>query len=326
MADMHQRVRTRDLDDSAFAVSPAGLNWGQRIAAFKRALQRIIASEASLRCAGVAFFGFMSLFPAIAAAMMLFGLFLDGGIINQIMAQMAPLMPESVESILNERLETLNSQDAPVLGIGLVLTLGFALWSGSRGVNALTYALTRAYREEDERSFIRGALMSLGLTLGAFVMMGIILVALAVLPAAFAILPLGRFTEQIVLLLRWPVIAVLVFAAVMLLFRVAPHRRAAKWRWLLPGALLASLLWLAGSYLFSFYVENFGSYDATFGALAAVVVLLLWFYYSAMIFVLGAMVNAELELETVKDSTRGPSRPVGERDAYVADHLAEKEQ
>jgi membrane protein len=142
-----------------------------------------------------------------------------------------------------------------------------------------------------------------------------------VVPAAVQLLPIPRFAETIALWARWPVLAIIAFAASVILFKVAPDRSDPKFRWVVPGAALTTFLWLVASILFSLYVENFASYDATFGSLAAAVVLLLWIYYSVLIFVFGSRFNAELELQTKRDSTTSFERPIGDRGAYVADNV-----
>ncbi len=319
-------MKSVEQDDGGdmFTATPAALSTSRIWRATKRAGLRVFSSEAGLRSAGVAFYGFLSLFPAIAAAAILFGFFLDRSIIESTLDTLSPLLPSGPEEIVQSQLNNLENRDNTSLGWGLLLTLGFALWSGSRGTNAMVYAVTRAYQEDGERTFVKGALLSFGLTLMTYVLAAITIFAIAIIPIVIQLFPLPSFLESAAKWLRWPVIAALILIATIVFYRLAPFRRAASFRWILPGALFATLLWLVGSYAFSLYVENFGSYDATFGSLAAVVVLLLWLYYSAMIFVFGAMLNGELELETLKDTTRGAPRPVGERGAYVADHVTDR--
>ena len=109
-----------------------------------------------------------------------------------------------------------------------------------------------------------------------------------------------------------------------LLYRYGPNRRAPKWQWVTAGSMAATLLWVAASALFSWYVGTFATYDATYGPLGTVVAIMMWFFVTAYAVLLGAELNAELELQTVRDSTDGPPRPLGRRGAYVADHVAEE--
>jgi len=311
-------------EEDQFAASPVALSVPRLWHGIQRAVKRIISSEAGLRCAGVAFYGFLSLFPAIAAAVILFGLFLDKFIIDGIVNAMAPLIPPGPEEILTTQLVKLESTEDENLGWGLLITFAFALWSGSRGTNAMVYAVNRAYRQKSDRGFFAGVVVSISLTLLAFLMAAVTILVIAVFPVIIQFASLPPAFETYANWLRWPVIAVLILVTTVLFYRIAPLRRSAKYRWIFPGAITASVLWLIASYGFSFYVENFGSYDVTFGSLAAVVVLLLWFYYSSMIFVFGAIINAELELETLRDTTIGTTRPVGKRGAFVADNIIDE--
>lgn len=274
---------------------------------FIDAAWRVFSSEASLGCAGVAFFGFLSLFPAIAAAVIVFGILLDDAIIGGILDMAGPLMPDGPEAILRDRLDALSRQPVQGLGVGLAVSLAFAFWAGSRGVNALVFALTRAYRGEDERGILAGLVVSILLTAGGFGVMVLALFAIAILPAAANLPGLAMLEGSGVLLLRWPVIGLIVFLGTIALYAIAPYRPLTREVRLVPGALVASLLWLGASWLFSAYVENFANYDATFGSLAAVAILLLWFYYSAVIFLYGAMVNSDLEMAASRKRARGPA-------------------
>jgi membrane protein len=120
--------------------------------------------------------------------------------------------------------------------------------------------------------------------------------------------------------MRWVLMAALMVVALAVLYRYGPSRARARFQWISPGAIGATILWLIGSIAFSLYVRYFGSYDKTFGSLGAVVILLMWFYISAYVVCLGAELNAELERQTHKDSTTGAEKPIGQRGAYVADN------
>jgi membrane protein len=124
-------------------------------------------------------------------------------------------------------------------------------------------------------------------------------------------------------LIRWPILALMLLAGLSVVYRHGPDREDPRWRWVSPGALVAVALWLVGSALMSVYVDNFGSYNETYGALGAVAVLLLWFFISAFIILLGAEINAEAERQTREDSTTGEPQPMGERGAHAADTLGE---
>ena len=295
---------------------------------WKSILKRIYTTmgdaDLSLRSAGVAFFGFLSIFPVLACFVLIYGLVTSRGLLEQQLTSVQPFLPVAVFEILQERLDSLLSQPETGLGIGLLVSFAIALWSGSRGTSAMIGAVSSAYREHDDRSFLVNAFISLGMTLGGLFFLVVAIFAIAAIPVIVENLPFPLFFEQAALWVRWPVLALLVWIAIAVLFRFAPHRESARWRWITPGAVVATILWIALSALFSVYVENFGNYSATFGSLSVGVVMLLWMYYSTLIILFGASMNAELEHQTKIDTTTGPAVPMGERGAFVADHLPEQ--
>lgn len=311
------------VDPGKLARSPVRLSFANIWAALKRVVVRITETDVSLRCAGVAFFSFLSLFPAVAVGVALYGLFADIQTLNQQMYLADRFLPSSVTALFSERLEAIISESNETLTLGLIISLILALWSGSRGINALVHAMTKAYREEDQRPFVLAAAISISLTIAAFLVGMLVLAAVAILPVITTFLPLPIKAETMALWLRWPVVALIVLAAIAFLYKIAPHRRDPKFRWVLPGAITASLFWLGGSIAFSFYIENFANYGATFGSIATAAILMLWLYFSSLVFVGGAILNAELELQTFPDTTIGPDAPRGERGAFVADHVAD---
>lgn len=281
-------------------------------------------ADLSLRCAGVAFFSFLSIFPVLACFVLIYGLVTTQGSLQEQLSAVQPFLPASVFEILQERLVSLLSQPETGLGVGLVVSFAVALWSGSHGTSALIGTVSSAYRERDTRSFIVGTLISLGMTLGGLFFLVVTVFAIAAIPVLVDNLPFPGSFEKVALWVRWPVLAVLVWIAIAVLFRLAPHRESASWRWITPGAIVATVFWIALSALFSVYVENFGNYSATFGSLSVGVVMLLWIYYSTLIILFGASMNAELEYQTKIDTTTGPAAPMGERGAFVADHVPEQ--
>ena len=305
-----------------YANRPGDMSWRAWKSILSRVYVTMSNADLTLRCAGVAYYGFLSIFPMLACFVLVYGLVTTPASLQQQLSILEPLLPQAVNEILLQRLSQLIDQPDAGLGIGLVVSLAIAFWSGSRGTSAMISAISRTYLETDDRSFIAGAFLSLGLTLAALVFMILVLVAVAATPLLVNVLPFEHHAETLALWLRWPFLAVMVWVAISVLYRIAPHREGAKVRWITPGAALATVLWLVLSALFSLYVENFANYNATFGSLSAAVVMLLWFYYSTSVVLLGAGINAELEHQTSIDTTTGPARPMGERGAYVADHVA----
>lgn len=248
--------------------------------------------DTSLRCAGTAFFGFMSMFPAVGIVAATYGLLADVGTLQATIEALEYILPAAVLALLQEQLQLLIFQPPAALGVGLVLSVLLALWSGSRGVNALVYAMSRVRQEPERRGFVKSVLMSIGLTIGGAVFVTIALLTIAGLPA---LVPFPSGSDWVVLAVRWPVLLVLSVAVLSALFRWGPDRHPRRLRYVWPGAVLASVLWMLAGVVFSIYVENFSNYQATFGSIAAAVVLLLWIYNSAQILVLGAAFNAALE-------------------------------
>jgi|APTNR8051073442_1049403.scaffolds.fasta_scaffold06566_9 membrane protein len=271
--------------------------------------------------AGVAFYAFLASFPAIAAVIMIYGLIAEPSQVQEQLAMAKELMPAEAYGILESQSSKLVTEASGTLGFGLVLSLGMALWSASKGVNALLTAVNVAYEERDERGYVSSTAWTLFFTLGAAVFAVLSLIIIAAIPAAVSFLTPDSIVGEAILWARWLVMAVFAIAALALFYNLGPSRRRPQFRWVTPGAVTATVLWVLGSIAFSVYVENFASYNSTFGSLGAVVILLMWLYLSAYIVCVGAELNSELEHQTRRDTTVGPSRPIGSRGAYVADHV-----
>jgi membrane protein len=183
-------------------------------------------------------------------------------------------------------------------------------------------ALNIAYQEAERRSLLRFYLSAFTFAILGIVSGAVMLLAIVYVPILFAYAGYSDAFEMTVRVARWPLLALIVLTLLALLYRYGPCRRSAKWRWVTAGSVFATLLWLLASAGFSFYVSHFANYDRIYGSLGAVVVLLFWLYLSFYIVLLGAEINAELELQTAKDTTSGAPQPMGERGAFVADHVA----
>jgi membrane protein len=286
-----------------------------------RVKDEIDKDNLSIVAAGVAFYGLFAIFPAITAFVTLYGLVTDPAEVEQQLAPLRDVMPEDAFGILQQQMHSVVTQASGSLGLGLLLSLALAIWSSTKGTKAIFTALNIAYGEHEERGFFSLNLWSLTFTVGGIVFIIVALLVIAAVPAALAIVGSpGGVLEFVLLALRWVVMAVLMMLALALLYRYGPSRATARFQWVSPGAIAATVLWLVASVAFSLYVRHFGSYDKTFGSLGAVVILLMWFYISAYVVCLGAELNAELERQTRRDSTTGPEKPIGTRGAYVADN------
>jgi membrane protein len=286
-----------------------------------RVREETTKDNASLIAAGLALYALLAIFPALAAAVSLYGLFASPDQIAQQVESFSGVLPQQAADILRTALQNLASQQGQALGIGAIIGFLLALWSARKGVVALMTATNIAYDEEEERGFFRQLFVSLAFTLGGVVAF-VLVVALAVgLPVVLRALGVPSIVETLLSLARWVVLWFLVVLALAVVYRFAPDRDRPEWRWVSWGSAVAATLWLIGSLGFSLYVRNFGSYGETYGALAGVVVLLLWFYLSAYVVILGAEINAEMEHQTERDTTSGEERPLGERGAHVADTI-----
>lgn len=249
----------------------------------------------SLRCAGTAFFGFLSLFPAAAVAVLTYGLVADRHLLGSTLDSVRFALPDPVLAILQERLLMLTQQPRASLGLGLLISVAMGLWSGSRGVSALVFAMSRLRGQSQRRGFLKSLLVAVGLMLAGTVFLAIAIAAIAGLPSVISLLPIAARDRLLLLVIRWPVLLLLSFAVLAALYRWGPDLHPHRFRYVWPGALLASILWILVGLVFSIYVENFGNFDASFGSVSAAVVLLLWLYNSAQIFVLGAAFNTQIE-------------------------------
>jgi membrane protein len=294
-------------------------------AGWKDVLRRVRAEATQdnldMIAGGVAFYAFLALFPAIAAVVSVYGLVADPEAAVQQVRDATAGAPEDVRAMLIEQVERLSAQSSGTLGFSTMLTLLLTLWSANKGMKGLLTALNIAYGEPDERGFLAKNAKSFALTVGATVSVVVLLGLLVGLPPLLGYLGLGKVATITLQVLRWPLIAAWVLFGLAVIYRFGPHRENPQWRWVTPGSLAATVLWLFASVVFAVYAANFGNYNATYGSLGAVVILLFWLYLSAYVVLLGAEINAEAEHQTRKDTTRGPPRPLGKRGAYAADTL-----
>ena len=253
---------------------------------------------------GVTYYVLLALFPALLALVFIYGLVFDRTQVEKQVATMSGLLPGSAQQLIASELHQIVSSSGGALSIGVVISVLFALWSASRGMSGMMFGLDIAYGETETRSFIRFNLIAVVLTLGLIVGGVVVIALVAVLPAvSAAIQGGGGVLKWVALIIEWPVLFGLVMFLMAVLYRYAPNRRAPQWRWASPGGIIGGVLWIMGSILFSTYVANFANYNATYGSLGAVVVLLTWLYLSAFVVLLGAQINTELERQTKEDTT-----------------------
>jgi membrane protein len=290
----------------------------------RRAFKESSDDNVSILAGGVAFFAFLAIFPAIIAAITLYGLIADPADVARQIASLSGMLPKETQPLIADQLNSVVQSSGGALGFSLIISLLAAIWSASSGTGNLIQAVNLAYDEKESRGFLKVKATALALTIGAIVFVLITLTLVAVVPPVLDALQLGLVGTIIAQIVRWALLAALVVVALAVVYRVAPDRDAPRFRWVSTGALVAAALWILGSVLFSLYVNNFGSYNKTYGALAGVVVLMLWLYLTSYIVLLGAEINAESERQTRKDTTKGEAAPMGERGAEAADQLADE--
>lgn len=286
-----------------------------------RVKQQISEDNVSLTASGVAYGWLLAIFPLFGSLIAIYGLIADPiDVQHQVEGLFGLLSPEVVNT-LHDQLTKLTLKSGTALGFGALFGILFSLWSANSGTKAMIMALNIVYAEREKRSFFRLNLVSLTLTIGMVLSVIIALLLMIALPVAFGIIGMEESTKTALNALRWPALAIAFMFGLAVLFRYAPSREKPKWRWVSWGSVLATVLWVIASGAFAIYVANFGNYDQTYGSLGAVIILMLWFYITAFIILLGAELNAELEHQTAKDSTTHAPVPMGQRGAHMADTI-----
>lgn len=288
-----------------------------------RDVLRRVAVEAredriSLLAAGVAFFLLLSMVPALIAALSVYGLVSDPDQVRQQIEELTSTLPTAAQELLTDQISSVAERSDAGLSISAAVAIVVALWSASAGVRHLIEALNIAYDESEDRGLFARYGQALVLATVGIVGGVVVLGAIAVLPDLLESSPLPSVVTTILIWLRWPLLALLAMGALAVLYKVGPDRDSPRVQWVSWGAVVATVVWLVASALFSVYADRFSSY-ASYGSLAGVVVLMLWLQISAAAVLLGAELNCELERQTTHDSTVGPSTPMGARDAHAAD-------
>ncbi len=289
-----------------------------------RTKQQIARDHVALVAAGLAFYTLLSIFPAIAAIVSVYGLVADSSEVQAHFLAVASLVPEQARALLADQMTRVAGGNTGTLSLAVLVSLVLALWGASRGTQAFMMAMNVAYNEREKRGIVKQNLIAIALTICLLLFSTVALVATVFVPAMVASLGIEGPRGWLLTLLRWPLLAFCFMVALAVLYRLAPSRNDAKWRWVTPGSVIAVVLWLIASIAFSFYIGNFTNYNQTYGSLGAVIGVLMWFWVSAFVVILGAEVNAEIERQTRCDSTQGDPKPLGERGAYVADTVGKK--
>lgn len=287
-------------DDQAYgAASPMQIPARGWTAILRRVLHDVIAENVMLVAGGVTFYLLLALFPALAAFVSLYGLFLDPADIPGHASALRMVLPRDGVAIVEAQLEALAAQAGGALTFGFLASLIVALWSANSGMKAIIESLNIAYDVAETRSFLRLTLVALAFTLGAMLVAAMMILTVGVIPATLAFLDLDGAGDWLPRLLRWPILLVVIAGGLAALYRYGPSRGQARapWRWVSWGSGLATAVWLGASIGFGVYLERFANYNVTYGSLGALVGLLLWIWIAMMIVIVGAELNAEIERE-----------------------------
>ncbi|QFT48856.1 MULTISPECIES: YihY/virulence factor BrkB family protein [unclassified Roseivivax] len=273
--------------------------------------------------AGVAFFGLLAIFPALTALISIAGIILEPNDVYGYLDEISNILPPEAAGIIRDQAQQVASQEDFGVGIAAIFGLLLALYGASRGLKTLIEGMNIAYAETEARNIFWLSIVAFCLT--ALLVVGAVtaIVFTIVVPGVLDHLGLSSFTVALVTFGRWPILAIFTVSGLAVVYRYGPSRRNPKWRWVYPGACLATVLWIISSIIFSIYVRNFGGYNETYGALGGAIILLTWLWVSSFIILLGAELNAEMEHQTREDTTVGRDRSEGKRGAIKADTVGE---
>ena len=277
------------------SASPVSRDWK---AILLRTFQQIDEDRLLATAAGVVFYGLLAIFPAVTALVSSYGLFADPSTIAANLQNLAVMLPDGAFAIVQDQIARVLSKGTGTLGVTFVFGLLMAIWSANAGMKAIFDALNVVYEEHETRSFLRLNLTSLAFTAAGLASILLMIGGVVAVPLALQRLGLGERGEWIVSLGRWPALFLFLLTALAILYRFGPSRTNARWQWISPGAVAATLLWLAGSALLSWYLSNFGNYTATYGSLGAAIGLMTWMWMSEIIVLCGAELNSEIDVAT----------------------------
>jgi membrane protein len=308
------------------AHTPTEIPWRGWKQIVKRAWAEHKADNMPIIAGGVAFFGFLSIFPGLIALISLYGLVASPETVATQVEDLSAQLPSDAANLIKTQLTSIVDNSGGALTVSLVVSILGALWAASGGMGNLITAVNLAYDEVETRNFVKLKALSLALTLGGIVFVIVTFGLVAVVPAVLNALPLGIVGTILAQVIRWVLLLGVFAGSLAVLYRVAPDRDAPRFRWVSLGAVVATVAWALVSVGFALYVNNFGSYDKTYGAIAGVIVLMLWLYLTCYLVLLGAEINSEAEHQTAHDTTEGEPQPMGKRDATMADSLPDPPQ
>ena len=275
-----------------------------------------------LIAAGVTFYLLLSIFPGLAALFSIYGLFSNPAEIAGHLDALTNLAPNGAIDVLRDEMIRLASKGGTTLGVSFIVGIVVSLWTAKSGISAIFDALNIVYEEKETRGTFKFYLATLTFTSLSIVFVLLAIAIVVLIPVVLNLIPLPGAADLLVKIARWPILFLLAAFALAVLYRYGPSRAHAHWRWVTWGSALATVLWIAASVLFSWYVANFGSYNKTYGSLGAIIGFMTWIWISITVVLLGAKLDAEMEHQTTRDTTKGQPKPLGMRGARMADTVA----
>ncbi len=318
MTDHTQDIRVAQKNRGREAKSPLAIPpKGWKDIAYRVGIG-IFENRILLTAAGVTFYMLLGMVPSLSLFVTLYGLFTDASSVIGQLDLLRGFVPASGMGIIEDQLMRLTEQNNNSLGITLIVSFIGIIWGAGSGIRALFEAMNVVYGEKEKRNFFQINLLALGFIFGGVIMISLMLTTVLVIPIILSAFYIGF--GWLVQLGSYVVMILALIVGLAALYRWGPSRREAKWRWITPGSIFAIVFVGLISLLFSWYVANFGNYNATYGSLGALIALLTWIWISMTIVILGGSINSEIEHQTARDSTTGKfEKPLGRRGAYVAD-------
>jgi membrane protein len=305
------------------AASPWQVPWQGWKDILLRTYEQINDDRVLAVAAGVVFYGLLALFPAITALVSSYALFAKPSTINDHLSMLSDVLPGGAFDIVKDQVGRVLAKGNLKLGTAFAASLLLAIWSANSGMKAIIDALNVVYDEKEKRGFFKLNAVSLAFTFGGLVAVLIAIGAVVALPIVLSTIGLGSITDTLFRIGRWPLLILIMLFGLAVLYRHGPSRRSPQWQWLSVGSVFATLTWLAGSALLSYYLANYANYDATYGSLGAAIGLMIWMWMSSIVVLLGAELNSEIEHQTARDTTEGGGKPLGRRGAQMADTVGE---
>ncbi|MGX9425508.1 MULTISPECIES: YihY/virulence factor BrkB family protein [Bradyrhizobium] len=306
------------------ATSPWQIPWAGWKDILLRTYEQINKDRVLAVAAGVVFYGLLALFPAITAIVSSYALFSSPTTINDHLAALAGLLPQGALDIVRDQVDRVVAKGDTKLGFAFAFSFLLAVWSANGGMKAVIDALNVVYEEDEKRGFFKLNAVSLAFTFGGIIAALVAISGVVALPIILGTFGASSVVDNLLRIGRWPVLVLAMLFGLAILYRYGPSRRSPQWRWLTVGSVFATLSWLAGSAAFSFYLANYANYGATYGSLGAAIGLMMWMWMSAIVILVSAELNAEVEHQTARDSTDGSGKPLGARGARMADTVGEQ--